>query len=73
MKRRKTLHVQVNDEFVLDAGVCEENSAPHGTERLILPPETTLFEQVLAYLRAKPDPPRWTSGSAVGRRDLRDA
>jgi hypothetical protein len=67
MKVRETLQVRVNDEFVLDAGVCEENSALHGTDRLILPPATTLFHQVLAYLRGKPDPPRPPSGSMVGR------
>jgi hypothetical protein len=29
----------------------------HGSERLIRPPAATLFSQVLAYLKTKPDPP----------------
>jgi hypothetical protein len=33
----------------------------------IRPPETTLFEQLLAYLRGKPDPTKPPSGSMVGR------
>lgn len=37
---------------MLDAGVCEA-----GAEGIIQPPETTLFRQVLGYLRSKPDPP----------------
>jgi hypothetical protein len=39
----------------------------HGSERLIRAPATTLFHQVFAYLKAKPDPPRPPSGSMVGR------
>ncbi len=50
------LRVRVNDELVLDAGTSEEVAGPDGAERLIRPPETTLFHQVLAYLQAKPDP-----------------
>jgi hypothetical protein len=61
------LSVRVNDELVLDAGTCEKVSGPHGPEQLIRPPETTLFHQVLAYLRAKPDPFKHPSGSMVGR------
>jgi muconolactone delta-isomerase len=64
---RDRLRVRVNDELVLDAGTCEEVSGPHGPERLIRPPETTLFHQVLAYLRAKPEPPTRFSGTMVGR------
>ena len=67
MRARDHLLVRVNDELVLDAGTCEEVSGPHGPERLIYPPETTLIHQVLAYLRAKPDPPERPSGSMVGR------
>ncbi len=67
MTARGPLRVRVNDELVLDAGICEDVSGPHGPERLIRPPETTLFHQVLAYLQAKPDPPRRPSGSMVGR------
>src|SRR5213593_2401397 len=61
------LRVRVNGELVLEAGTCEEVSGPHGPERLIRSPQTTLFHQVLAYLHAKPDPPRRPSGSMVGR------
>ena len=67
MTARDQLQVRVNDELMLDAGTCEEVSGPHGGERLIHPPETTLFHQVLAYLRAKPDPPKRPAGSMVGR------
>ncbi|HVI05688.1 MAG TPA: hypothetical protein VM711_06305, partial [Sphingomicrobium sp.] len=59
--------VRVNAELMLDAGTCEEVTGPHGSERLIRPPGATLFHQVLAYLRAKPDPPKSLSGSMVGR------
>src|SRR5882724_8495568 len=61
------LQVRVNDELVLHAGIFEERQCAHGIERLIRPPGTTLFHQVLAYLRAKPDPPRSLSGSIAGR------
>jgi hypothetical protein len=61
------LQVRVNDELVLDAGTCEEVGGPRGREWLIHPPETTLFHQVLAYLRARPDPPTRRSGTIVGR------
>ncbi|MDI7267834.1 MAG: hypothetical protein QME96_07560 [Myxococcota bacterium] len=64
------LRVRVNDDLVLDAGTCEEVFGPGGPERLIRPPETTLFHQVLAYLRAKPDPPTRPRGSEVGREGL---
>jgi hypothetical protein len=67
MTARDRLQVRVNDELVLDAGTCEGVSGPHGPEKLIRPPETTLFHQVLAYLKAKPDPPKRPSGSMVGR------
>src|SRR5881409_2763382 len=67
MTARDQLRVRVNDELVVDAGTCEEVSRPHGPERLIRSPKTTLSQQVLAYLRAKPDPPRRPSGSMVGR------
>ena len=57
--------MRVNDELVLEAGTCEEFYGPHGPQRLIRPPETTLFHQVLDYLTAKPDPPKRPSGSMV--------
>jgi len=61
------LSVRVNDEFVLDAGTGEEVSGPQGAEKLICPPKTTLFHQVVAYLEGKPDPKRPPPGSMVGR------
>jgi hypothetical protein len=64
------LRVRVNDELVLDAGTCEEVFGPDGTKRLIRPPDTTLFHQVLAYLVAKPDPAVRPRGSAAGREGL---
>jgi hypothetical protein len=67
MTARDRLQVRVNDELVLVAGTCEGVSGPQGPEKLIRPPETTLFHQVLAYLKAKPDPPKRPSGSMVGR------
>src|SRR2546425_13135098 len=67
MTARDQLRVRVNDELVVDAGTCEEVSGPHGPERLIRSPKATLSQQVLAYLLAKPDPPRRPSGSMVGR------
>ena len=61
------IQVRVNDELMLDAGSCIEDAGPHGPVQVVLPPETTLFDQVLAYLEAKPDPPKLPSGSMVGR------
>jgi hypothetical protein len=61
------LTVRVNDEFALDAGTYEEISAPESHELLIHPPAETLFDQLLDYLRAKPDPPTPLSGSMTGR------
>jgi hypothetical protein len=67
MDASERLQVRVNDDLVLDAGTWEEVSGPQGPERLICPPATTFFHQVLAYLERKRDPPRWSSGSMVGR------
>jgi len=67
MGAREQLRVRVDDELVLDAGTCEEVSGPYGPVHLIRPPASTLFHQVLAYLKAKPDPPQRPSGSMVGR------
>lgn len=51
---RVSLTVRVNQDLVLDAGTCEEIAGSGGSELLIRPPRTTLFRQVLAYLREKP-------------------
>jgi hypothetical protein len=67
MRARESLRVRVNDELMLDAGTREEASGLHGPEWLIRPPEITLLQQVLNYLKAKSDPPERLSGSMVGR------
>lgn len=61
------LRVRVNDELVLDAGTSEELAGQDGLELIIRPPEIPLFQQVLAYLRGKPDPPSRVVGSTAGR------
>lgn len=66
-KMGPSLRVRVSDDLVLDAGTCEELVGPDGPCRLLRPPATTMSHQVLAYLRAKPDPPRPPSGTATGR------
>ncbi len=65
--KRDRLYVRANNQLVLDAGSCEETDSPRGSERLIRMPQTTLFRQVLAYLKSKPDPPVRLSGSQAGR------
>jgi hypothetical protein len=62
-----SLTVRVNDDLMLDGGTCEEVAGPEGPELLIRPPRTTLFPQVLAYLREKPDPITKLSGSNSDR------
>jgi hypothetical protein len=61
------LTVRVNEELVLDAGTCEDAAGPNGPEILIRPPRTTLFRQVLAYLREKPEPTERLPGSTSDR------
>jgi len=61
------LRVRANDQLVLDAGLCERVERGRRFEILIRPPKVTLFRQVLAYLRGKPDPPGRLPGSAAGR------
>jgi len=67
MTELRLLQVNVNDELVLDAGICEEIAEPKGLGYLIRPPKTTLFHQVLAYLDQKPDPDKPPPGRMVGR------
>ncbi len=55
------LLVRVNDDLTLDAGTIETA----GAELIIRPPKVTLFHQVLAYLRGKPDPPAPRSGTFI--------
>jgi len=52
---RTLIRVRVNDELVLDAGSSAQATGPHGAVEVVLPPQTTLFHQVLAYLEEKPD------------------
>ena len=59
------LRVRVNDDFVLDAGTTEAA----GSETVIHAPKATLFHQVLAYLRERPDPPP-SKGSEEEREGL---
>lgn len=61
------LRVRVNDELVIDAGTCEPVSRGDGQELWLRPPQTTLFHQVLDYLRSKPDPRGRKAGTAIGR------
>jgi len=67
MATSERLQVRVNDELQLDAGISGVAREPGGPERTIHPPATTMFHQVLDYLKAKPDPPKRPSGSMVGR------
>ena len=61
------LLVRVNEELVLDAGICEPIATDGGAECLIRPPEVTLFRQVLEYLRGKDNPKERLPGSATER------
>ena len=69
MGTKERLQVRVNDELVLDAGGCAKPPrARRGLNRLVHPPATTLFHQVLDYLRENPGPTqKRPSGSLVGR------
>ncbi len=64
------IKVRVNDELLLDAGTTEKILGPDSPELLIRPPDTTLFHQVLAYLRSKPNPSARPSGSIAGREGM---
>lgn len=59
--------LRVNDELRLDAGSVEVCAGAYGPHYLIRPPQVTMFHQVLDYLLNKPDPPRYPSGSMIGR------
>ena len=58
MDSRERLLVRVNDDLVVDAGTCERMTGPDGLERVVRPPDTPLFQQVLGYLQTKRDPER---------------
>jgi hypothetical protein len=61
------LAVRVNDELVLDAGSLETVEGPSGPTRVVRPAPTTLFHQVIAYLKAKPPPRGRLAGTALGQ------
>ena len=64
---KQTLTVRVNRDLTLNAGWWEEMPVADGTmRRYVHPPETTLFEQVLAYLMSLPQEPDY-SGLNMGR------
>lgn len=67
---RAPLTVTVDKELVLDAGSCERVLGPDGPWLLLHPPGTTLFHQVLAYLREKPDPVEEPRGSTSDREGI---
>jgi hypothetical protein len=67
MDTAERLLVRVNDELVLDAGEFKIVEGPRGHERIIQPARTTLFHQVLEYLKAKPAPRERPSGTFIGR------
>ena len=67
---KRKLLLRVNDELALDAGTCEDVEGAEGKELRIRPPKTTLFHQVLAYLEAKPDPPKRPARSIAAREGL---
>lgn len=51
----RTLRVRVNDELALDAGWWQEQQASDGSwQRIVHPPEKTMFAQVLDYLSSVP-------------------
>jgi hypothetical protein len=59
--------VRANSELVLDVGSCGVENTPEGREVIITPSRKALFDQLLDYLRTKPDPTEPLSGSFVGR------
>lgn len=73
METKMRLQVRVNAELVLEAGAAEEVWGPKGSERVIRPPETTLFHQVLTYMQEKPDPDVPLPGSRVSREGVATA
>jgi len=64
------LQVRVNNELVLDAGTCHVVESPTGWQTIVRPPPTTLFRQVLAYLKCQPDPRHAPAGTFVGREGI---
>lgn len=68
MNRADRLLVRVNADLVLDGGMIEDVQGPgDGQPKIIHPPTTTLFHQVLAYLQAQPDPVARLPGNVAGR------
>ena len=50
------LSVPVNDELVLDAGTCELVTDGPTARKLVRPPATSMFEQLISYLESKSEP-----------------
>lgn len=67
------LRVRANDELVLDAGTAHTVTDGDGRITLIRQPKTTLFHQVMAYLRAKADPPGRRPRLTLGREGVATA
>lgn len=67
MSAPEQLRVRVSDDLVLDAGECRIVEGPDGLERIVQPPRTTLFRQLINYLKAKPAPRDRPSGTFISR------
>jgi hypothetical protein len=51
---RNPLRIRVNPELTLDAGIWNVIPDRNGPCRVIEPPESTLFDQIVSYLDEKP-------------------
>jgi hypothetical protein len=67
MSAPEQLRVRVSDDLVLDAGECRIVEGPDGLERIVQAPRTTLFRQLINYLKAKPAPRDRPSGTFISR------
>jgi hypothetical protein len=67
MSAPEPLRIRVSDDLVLDAGECRIVEGPNGLERIVQPPRTTLFRQLINYLKAKPAPRDRPSGTFISR------
>jgi hypothetical protein len=67
MNTSERLLVRVNDELVLDAGECKIVEGQKEYNRIIQPARTTLFHQILDYLKSKPAPRKQPAGTFIAR------
>lgn len=67
MSAPEQLRVHVSDDLVLDAGECRIVEGTDGLERIVQPPRTTLFRQLINYLKAKPHPRERPPGTFISR------